>query len=592
MDEAVLATPSLLDAALTYAGQGLYVFPCAPGRKWPITQHGFLDASIDPVVISAWWAENPDANIGLDCGRSRIAVLDVDTKPRRDGSVRDGRQSLADLLKRLGVTGEIAVPVQKTPSGGFHLFFRAPSTFELPSGADIYGEGLDVRAVGGYVVLAPSVLPNGSYAWSDPRDAAITTGIVDWMLGEPPQRKRVVEDEQLTTIIEGGRNFTLTRMAGTMRRYGWSTDEIEAALLVANRVRCLPPLEVVEVARIAHNVGRYEPTFQVVAPPITPEIHTLEALYAEPESHIEWLIDGMLPAGGIMAATGKPKSGKTTGVANIVRAVAEGTPFFGRECAQGVVLWVALEESRQQIKERFMALNIAEDARERVLFYIGRLKTNAEAWLIDKIETYKPSLIVLDTFYRFARPEDMNDYGQVTKSTDALVEIARTRNVSQVWIHHNNKGDARFENASGSNALIGAVDTTLLFDRHDERADFYVRTQQRTHKPGEGDLGKSLVKMHANGRLMLLGTTRDVGIATLQERVLRALDMPRSKNEVIEGAKGNKATLRATFEQLVTDGLIAKVSGTGSPRDPFIYTRNPARLAEIEEMLGLDSEAT
>jgi hypothetical protein len=45
-----------------------------------------------------------------------------------------------------------------------------------------------------------------------------------------------------------------------MRRKGCGERAIEAALLVENSERCVPPLPESEIAKIAHSVCRYAPT--------------------------------------------------------------------------------------------------------------------------------------------------------------------------------------------------------------------------------------------------------------------------------------------------------------------------------------------
>jgi putative DNA primase/helicase len=65
-------------------------------------------------------------------------------------------------------------------------------------------------------------------------------------------------------ISPGRRNQELTSVAGTMRRRGMEEDEILAALRTTNERRCDPPLEVVEVEKIAASVARYEPSSDVV----------------------------------------------------------------------------------------------------------------------------------------------------------------------------------------------------------------------------------------------------------------------------------------------------------------------------------------
>lgn len=151
-----------LGAALAYAMLGWPVFPCrwqGPQRKQPLTHHGFLDASTDPVAITAWWHRWPDALIGIATGAvSGFVVLDVDVKyPDRYGF---------DTLDVLGFAVLPETPMAHTPTGGLHLYFmpprvRAIGCTEGNNGRGI-GHGLDWRGTGGYVI-GPSL--RSGYSW-------------------------------------------------------------------------------------------------------------------------------------------------------------------------------------------------------------------------------------------------------------------------------------------------------------------------------------------------------------------------------------------------------------------------------------------
>ena len=52
------------NAALALAREGWPVFPCdhrLARCKAPLTEHGFKDATTDPVQIEAWWRQFPNA---------------------------------------------------------------------------------------------------------------------------------------------------------------------------------------------------------------------------------------------------------------------------------------------------------------------------------------------------------------------------------------------------------------------------------------------------------------------------------------------------------------------------------------------------
>jgi hypothetical protein len=60
-----------------------------------------------------------------------------------------------------------------------------------------------------------------------------------------------------TPIDAGARNSTLVRMAGAMRRAGFTPEAVRLALRAHNRERCSPPLESEEVDAIAENAARW-----------------------------------------------------------------------------------------------------------------------------------------------------------------------------------------------------------------------------------------------------------------------------------------------------------------------------------------------
>jgi hypothetical protein len=65
---------------------GWHVFPVRPLRKFPGLVPWGTAAINDPKQIAEWWKRWPNANVGVDCGRSEILVLDVDRhSPDKNG---------------------------------------------------------------------------------------------------------------------------------------------------------------------------------------------------------------------------------------------------------------------------------------------------------------------------------------------------------------------------------------------------------------------------------------------------------------------------------------------------------------------------
>lgn len=245
----------MLDAAIQSIDRGWSVFPVK--GKIPITANGLNDASRDMQKASAWWERYPDRGIGLATGKvSGVWVLDL-----------DGEEAVEALIALQEREGQLPKTVAAKTGRGTHLYWRMPAGADVRNSAGKVAKGIDVRGTGGYVVIPPSPHPSGTkYEWLKGRspDECPIANAPDWLLelvlrpdkGEPSQAAAPVEGP----IIQGGRNQTLASLGGTMRRRGMGRDTILAALRAENAARCVPPLDDVEVTRIADSVSRYEPS--------------------------------------------------------------------------------------------------------------------------------------------------------------------------------------------------------------------------------------------------------------------------------------------------------------------------------------------
>jgi hypothetical protein len=250
--------PSMLASALEYAEMGLPVFPCEAGGKKPdgrLAPHGFQDATTDEAQIRSWWQDHPDANIGMPTGKVS-GVLAVDVDPRNGG-----KESLAELTTNHGRWPKTAV--QRTGGGGVHFLFQYAGA--TPK---VLATGIDLKGDGGYIIVAPSVHPSGGrYQWANAEGAKALSNVVPppaWILAHiaggvhPTTRGAAVVDEY-NKWKPGQRNTKLASLAGVMRRHGISREAIEAALLAENRQRCEPPLEELDVKKIAKSIAGYAP---------------------------------------------------------------------------------------------------------------------------------------------------------------------------------------------------------------------------------------------------------------------------------------------------------------------------------------------
>ncbi|GAG33656.1 unnamed protein product, partial [marine sediment metagenome] len=127
----------LLNAAIRYAELGYPVFPCVPGGKVPLTQHGFKDATDDVTRVGSWWTQHPDANIGLPTEGLLAVDVDGDDNPW----LADDPERQADIARG---------PLSLTPGGGRHHLFRQPRGKAWKNTSGRLAPKVDTRASGGY----------------------------------------------------------------------------------------------------------------------------------------------------------------------------------------------------------------------------------------------------------------------------------------------------------------------------------------------------------------------------------------------------------------------------------------------------------
>ena len=243
---------SLLDASLRYAGLGYRVLPLVPGTKQPLTGRGHLDASLDPDAVRAWWEQFPTANIGIST--AGFVVIDVDGADNPWPGPEDPSRAI-DLD---------SMPRCVTPRGGTHYYARPPDGLDLRNSTGKLARKVDTRADGGYIVAPPSVVNGRPYCWIDERSLNVPPGklpVTPGWLVEALTRSatRSSRSGRLSKIPAGQRNTELTSIAGRLRRQGLGEADLRRALEGINAQRCVPPLEIEELAAIARSVASYPP---------------------------------------------------------------------------------------------------------------------------------------------------------------------------------------------------------------------------------------------------------------------------------------------------------------------------------------------
>jgi KaiC/GvpD/RAD55 family RecA-like ATPase len=489
-----------LEAALTYASWGWHVLPLIPNDKRPASAHGVHDATTDENQIRAWWAQNPNYNIGIAAGeKSGIVVFDID--PRNGGG-----DSWDDFTAEHG-----AVPdgiCQQTAGGGEHHIAQwreGLKSCELRPGVDFLANGR-------YFVVAPSSVNGRDYTWeesSDPTDGICPFAIPDQWLAAMAVRK-VVALATDGALITGNRNAGLASLAGSMRRNGFSNTEIHAAISIVNAERCDIPLPASDIRRIAESISRYEPEHDVGASAAIGEaaaenligkdadvIEKLNAIFGDElgndyEAPNE-LVEGLITIGSTVVVYGDSNSGKTFWALSVAAAISMGTTCYGRKTDPGLVVYLA-SESPTSIRSRVQAIkkHYSDNLENLVIvqapvnFYQGDGDANDVIELVRKIEEIKGQavrLIIPDTLARISAGANENsgeDMGPVMSRFDVVA--AATRACIMI-IHHNGKDAAK--GSRGWSGIRAHIDTEIEVTEKDGVRSVTVTKQRELPSKGE-----------------------------------------------------------------------------------------------------------
>jgi hypothetical protein len=407
-----------LEWALETAKLGLPVFPvtyttpegrcscgtpdCPKPGKHPLPgSKGFKDASLDPEVIRKMWGPDPNCNPAAYPG-AEFVIIDLDCKRLPNGQEIKGLTNLAEHLELDEYELLDQTRTVQTPSGGFHLYFRADN--EYASGVGLI-PGVDSRAVGGYVLAPGSVIHGRPYAVSHDtamvvvpeqfskflrkiRDKSAEAHKPLFELDHPAaiERMRMILKERLPAIEgKGGNSHTYVTVC-LVKDHAISAERCIALLMEPDgwNTRCIPPwtrAELLEVVTNAYEYGKdrpgskggavldaFEDEFQAEDAPkhlITADIlpfsdgigdandpfakfranfHNAEA-FKGLDLDYDMIAPGWIPASGFTCFLAKRGAGKTTILMDLCCRLANDMEWQGVELDKGwTICWIVGED--------------------------------------------------------------------------------------------------------------------------------------------------------------------------------------------------------------------------------------------------------
>jgi hypothetical protein len=247
----------------------------------------------------------------------------------------------------------------------------------------------------------------------------------------------------------------------------------------------------------------------------------LSEIMAE-ERPTDFVIEGLVRIGGTTLLIGEPKLGKSQMSLDIALAVARGEAFCGLATKKGRVIYYALEDGEDIVRDRVRMrglLGMDEDV------YIGTTPPVVEdnvAILEEHIDAIQPTLIIIDTLRAVSVSGGKSE--NEASFADAIyrvAKLARERGVAALIVHHTVKATTGnpISDARGTSAIAGAVDVVAgLYRRED-----VMRLAWRG-RFGTGDL---VVSQHQNGSfnyppsMLPANMTNEEYVRKVEERLAR-----------------------------------------------------------------------
>ena len=328
---------------------------------------------------------------------------------------------------------------------------------------------------------------------------------------------------------------------------------------------------------------RYHRPRKGAAPEDTPEGLTLRG-YTDAQMHTMpdpvWLIDGVIPASGLVEVVGRYGAGKTFLFIDWLMHVAGGMAWQGHKVQRGPCLYMYGEGHMKPRVVAWRAAHKVEDGDTVGVTYVpgsvNLLNDAAVDAFIEQVlaEAFgpKPVLIALDTLSRMA-PGDENSPEHGAQVVSACERIQRATGAAVVLGHHT-PWDLDRQRPKGSSKVPDCADAVFLLENTDGALKLTCQKMRDAETPGVLHLKLSTVPP---ALVVDAGEAPPTPLAGLT-RLLQT-EGPLTKAELqLRLGKSKRAVERLLQEAGTT---VTTVSGTGVGTSPAKYAASPAAAPPI-----------
>lgn len=216
-------------------GCGLSVIPVDPRDKRPtIPTWKPFQSHIATVEEIKSWKNTPGIAIVAGKVSGNLICVDIDIKHDSQKSVN---KKYFDALRSMGYEHAIKKTViEQTPSGGYHVLFRAPFTFGCEKLARDLGKTeamIETKGEGGYFVCAPTPgwkVLHGTLDWIPKFDEPTARAFISVARGmdrnpppvvEIPRQKRIEKRDKKMPLDDCNERATVEEILDAAKEGGW-----------------------------------------------------------------------------------------------------------------------------------------------------------------------------------------------------------------------------------------------------------------------------------------------------------------------------------------------------------------------------------
>ncbi|MES2930989.1 MAG: bifunctional DNA primase/polymerase [Patescibacteria group bacterium] len=409
--------------------------------------------------IKEWWAKWPDANPAVVTGKiSNLVVLDIDAKGENPRSVDEFP---------LGNTVH-----SRTGNAGWHFFFLHPGYHVKSTNGKLFGQGVDIKADGGYILLPSSTIGLAKdYWWAvEPDDSEPIPPLPEWFEEKIKEDQKEVSSSKPSpylNLLVGSRNNNITSMTGkllaTLKQDDWETFVRPLMHLVNKGAE--KPLPNSEIDTIYRSIVKAE-----LSKRITSETKKeLLVMGAKELSNAEfpeaaWAVQGLFETETVNMVSAAPNNFKSWLTLYIAICLSKGKPLFGNLAVkqQGVLI-INEEDRARQIRER---LNILEKEWDNLpIHFMVSNEIQLDEKTVDSIigigKDRGVKFIIFDSLRSIHSAEE-NDSTAMQGVMNNLKKITNA-GFTILFTHHNRKksgfgkSNMGAEETRGSSAINAAV---------------------------------------------------------------------------------------------------------------------------------------